>query len=230
MILIIIITIIIIISIYYYFNINIEFYNPKQIGNFLKHDNYFLDMNDINLKLRKISDKNEYIKNINKHFCNFSLLDKIILKYNVNKANNILNNLNYQGFKGSKLNSIPWVIACSKDDYEFGFPHTRQNIIILNKNSIYKKKLYKTLIHERIHIYQRFFPNDVNEFLNINNFKKISKITDTDRINPDTDGNLYSKDNIIYECKIQNNEVKCTNNSFLYEHPYEYMAYLLSNL
>jgi hypothetical protein len=219
---------------YYYQNIVIKFYNSSELSNVLKLDNfnYFTNMSDLNLNIRKINNKNDYLNNISYHFYTLSFLEKIMLKNAIYKAQNILNTINYPGFYSYKIKNIPWLIGCSKNKkYEFGFPHTRQKIIILNIDNIYNKDLYKTLIHERIHIYQKLFPNDIQEFLNYFNFKQIGKLTDKDRVNPDTDEYLYKRNNIIYQCKInENNNVKCTNQHPKYEHPYEFMAYTIVEL
>jgi len=230
-----IIIFIIIILLYFYYqytNTIINFYSPSKINNILKNDNYsyFLNMNETNLELRNINNKNDFLKTIEYNFHNFSVIDKFILKFHIYKAHNIINKIMFPGFIGRKLKKIPWLIACSNSKkYEFGFPHTHNNIIILNIDNLYNKNLFKTLIHERIHIYQKLFPNDISDFLNEYNFKKEYKQNQFDRVNPDTDDYIYSKDNIIYECKIKDNKVNCTNNSSIYEHPYEYMAYLIVN-
>lgn len=214
----------------YHQNIFIKIYDSLELSKILKVDNYnyFTNMSDLNLEIRQIKNKQEYLNNIQYHFYDLSILEKFILKRAIYKAQNILNKIKYPGFYSYKIKNIPWLIGCSKNKkYEFGFPHTRKNIIILNINNIYDRNLYKTLIHERIHIYQKLFPNDIQQFLNHFNFKKISKLTKNDRVNPDTDDYLYQRNNIIYQCKIndKNNTIKCTNKDPKYEHPYEFMAY-----
>ena len=213
-----------------YQNIFIKIYDSLELTKSLKVDNYnyFTNMSDLNLEIRKIKNKQEYLNNIHYNFYDLSFIEKLILKKAIYKAHNKLNKIKYPGFYNYKLQNIPWLIGCSKNKkYEFGFPHTRKNIIILNIDNIYDSTLYKTLIHERIHIYQKLFPNDIQEFLNHFNFKKVSKLTNKDRVNPDTDDYLYQRNNIIYQCKIndKDNTVKCTNNDSKYEHPYEFMAY-----
>lgn len=214
----------------YHQNIFIKIYDSLELSKILKVDNYnyFTNMSDLNLEIRQIKNKQEYLNNIQYHFYDLSILEKFILKRAIYKAQNILNKIKYPGFYSYKIKNIPWLIGCSKNKkYEFGFPHTRKNIIILNIDNLYDNNLYKTLIHERIHIYQKLFPNDIQKFLNYFNFKKISKLTKNDRVNPDTDDYLYQRNNIIYQCKINdnNNTVKCTNKDPKYEHPYEFMAY-----
>lgn len=217
----------------YYINVKIQFLSSIEINDALYIDNYnyFMNMSKKNLNIRNITNIDNYLNNIYKHFYNLSIYDKFILRYNIIKAHNILNNLKYHGFNGSKLKNIPWLIACSKGtEYEFGYPHTRNKYIILNKNNIYDEYLYKTLIHERIHIYQKLFPNDIKIYLSTHNFKKISLLTENDRVNPDIDNYLYTKNNIIYRCYIEDdNNINCTNNQYIYEHPYEFMAYTIAN-
>lgn len=212
----------------------IIFYSKYTLAQFLKEDkdNYYKNLNKYNLQLRNINDKEEYLKNIETKLYNCTKKEQKIIKNAIIKANNNLKKIKYIGFDNSNLQYLPWYIGCAEYDYEFGLPHTRDKIIILNRNNIYDKDLYKTLIHERIHIYQRLFPDNLIEFLNYYNFQKNSKQSDLDRANPDTDDFLYKQNNLLYECKIYPNSknVFCTQNSSKYEHPYELMAYEISDL
>lgn len=213
---------------------NIIFYNKDRLADFLKQDNdgYYKNLNIHNLKLRNIINKEEYLQNIENKLYNCTNKEKIIITKAIIKANNKLKKIKYIGFDNTYLQYLPWYIGCAEYDYEFGLPHTRDKIIILNRNNIYDKDLYKTLIHERIHIYQRLFPNNLIEFLNYYNFQKNSKQSDLDRSNPDTDDFLYKQNDLLYECKIYPNSknIFCTKNSSKYEHPYELMAYEISDL
>ena len=214
---------------------NIIFYSKERLAIFLKKDsdNYYKNLNIYNLKLRNINDKEEYLENIETKLYNCTNEEKIIITNAIIKADNKLKKIKYIGFDNSNLQYLPWYIGCAEYDYEFGLPHTRDKIIILNRNNIYDKDLYKTLIHERIHIYQRLFPDNLIDFLNYYNFQKNSKQSNLDRSNPDTDDFLYQQNNLLYECKIypnSKNKLFCTNNSSKYEHPYELMAYEISDL
>ena len=164
-------------------------------------------------------------------------MKKKILKEAIKKANKKMNLIQSPGFYPKKLKNIPWIIGCSYGyDYEFGMPHTKKiqstYIIILNNSNIYDNDLVTTLIHERIHIYQKMFPEDIEEYLKYNNFIKIANKNNSDRVNPDTDEFIYKKNNIVYECKIDTTssdcKIICTKNNSKYEHPFEYMAYSLS--
>lgn len=231
-----ILIILLVISIYFLFytkkqNIRIIFYSSDDIIHILndKFQNYYNNMDENNIKLRKINDKDIFLNNLYKCFYNCDVYEKYILKNAIDIAHSKLNQINCHGFYSYKLNNIPWKIGFSYlYDYEFGLPHTHNDIIILNKDNIYEDDLVTILIHERIHVYQRLFPYDIKEYLLYNSFEKIAKKTDIDRVNPDTDEYIYARDGLIYECKIDGNKVKCTKNNSKYEHPFEYMAYTLS--
>jgi len=218
---------------FYYNNshINIIFYSSNDIICILndRFQNYYNNMDYNNMRLRKIYNKKLFLNNLYKCFYNCDEYDKCILKNAIHIANKKLNTIHCHGFYSYKLNNIPWKIGFSYlYDYEFGLPHTHNDIIIINKDNIYNNDLVTILIHERIHVYQRLFPQDIQEYLLYNNFERIAKKTDIDRVNPDTDEYIYIRDGLIFECKIDNNKLKCTRNNSKYEHPFEYMAYTLS--
>lgn len=212
------------------FYINIKFYSKYELSYLLSYDldNYYHKLNKKDLEARNITNIYEYLINIDKNLCNFTNTEKQIIKQAIYKAHNKLKNLKYPGFNYNKIKTIPWNIGCvNNNNYEFGLPHTRnKNIIIINKNNIFEETLYKTLIHEKIHVYQKTFPNEINEFLNYYNFTKYRLKSNLDRANPDLDNYIYKKNNIILQCNTNN---KCTFNSYIYEHPFELMAYDIVN-
>lgn len=78
------------------------------------------------------------------------------------------------------------------------------------------------------------YPNDIQLYLNHNNFTKINTQTNTkliNRANPDIDNNIYQdKNNNILYCIYNNNpknisDVECSYS----EHPFEFMAYFIQN-
>jgi len=228
--------ILLVISIYFLYyhkrtNIKIIYCSSDDIM-FILNDtfnDYYNNMDDNNIKLRRITDLNVFLNNLHKCFYNCNEYEKYILNNAIYIAHKKLSTINCHGFYPYKLNNIPWKIGFSyMYDYEFGLPHTHSDIIILNKDNIYEDDLVTILMHERIHVYQRLFPEDIEEYLLYNNFERIAKKTEKDRVNPDTDEYIYSHNGTIFECKIDNNKIKCTKNNSKYEHPFEYMAYTLS--
>ena len=94
-----------------------------------------------------------------------------------------------------KIASIPWVFALTKEnEYEDGLPHTRTNIIFLSTNVDQTPlKLVSILIHEKIHIYQRLYPEETMNFLAVHGYYRWKQRFGVPRIrsNPDLDPWIY---------------------------------------
>lgn len=219
----------------YFYSPKIIYLNKYELSNILKNDpdNFYKNMSNDNLIFRNIDNIDYYLNNIYDNLYTINENEKNIIDTAIKKAHNKLKKCNLLGFKYSKLINYPWIIGFSiGDKYELGYPHTRNNIIILNYNNIYDSELYRTLIHERIHIYQKLYDLDIKLFLNYFNFKKV-KIKDNYHLhNPDTDNYIYKfqSNNLLFECIIKNNKLNYTNKKIEYEHPYEFMAFLIVNL
>lgn len=211
------------------YKLPIKYLNKYELSNYLiqDSDNFYSSLSLENLNIRNITNKDIFLSNIYNYLYTPNVYEKKIITNAIYKAHNLLKNSYFIGFDYKKIKNYKWIIGCSYgEEYEFGYPHTRNNIIILNYNNIYDPNLYKTLIHERIHIYQKLFPKDINKYLNVNNFKKYKKQNNQHLANPDTDNFIYQFNNNICECIIINqNMIQYTNNNFKYEHPFEYMAY-----
>jgi len=184
---------------------------------------------------RQINSIDEYNIKIKNSLENFTQDEINIINNNISYADKICSQLNKTWINNNKLLNIPWnIIKIIGNQYEYGLPHTRNKYIIIPKNII-NNNLYTTLIHEKLHIYQRLYPKDIYIYLKENNYTKhlLIKNNIKSRSNPDLDEWLY-KDNLnnIYKCEyISDNpenilQVKYEpiNNSH-YEHPYEKMVY-----
>lgn len=203
-------------------------------------DNYYKNFNLLDYKVRNINTLDDYyikIKNscrsINNTFS--QLLDKAI-----EIANNKIKKYKCEGFDGLKASNIQWTIGLiDGNEYEGGLPHTRNNIIILPTFIITKKsQLIKTLVHEKIHIYQKIFLNDLQKYLNKNGFTKylLKNNFNNIRANPDLDNWVYkNKENQIMIAKYLNNCKTIFDiniypiNKYINEHPFEFMAYDLQD-
>lgn len=234
----------IIIFLYYLYDMNynkskIIIYSSVELYNQLIYIlfDYYHSMSLENLNLRNINNIDEYLVTLPNSFYSPSYYQKKILINAIKATDKYMNSLCFIGFYPKKLKSIPWKVGFVKsNNYEFGMPHTQGDVIILHINNLYINKLdlIILLIHERIHIYQKLFPEDVDEFIQYYNFRRIGHKQNNDRHNPDTDNYIYemsptSNNPIIYECKINDsNGVVCTYDDPVFEHPYEYMAYMIS--
>jgi hypothetical protein len=230
---------------------NILFMSKEQTKQFLLEDKdeYVKRLSQIDLYARKANNAEHYISNITKCASFFSDAEKKKLIRCAKLADNFLNSYTYNNdIKGSEIAKIPWKIAVTRkngvNQYEEGLPHTRSDVIFLSEYVINDNIaigeddmiLTNTLVHEKVHIYQRYNSDIIGEVINKMGYKVAAPGSDTllKRSNPDTnDKNYYDKNNelIIFEYNSQKpeniNDVKDDN--FSSEHPYEKMAYDIAN-
>jgi hypothetical protein len=241
------------------FSNKIIFYKKNILFNELKRDNdkYFSSFFDMDLKVRHVSNINEYYDILYNSLCEPDeiIINKIkdyifkiknIIKMQIEKLkrkNKNIYELRYKYVNLEKFNELKWKIGfVCNNNYENGLPHTRDDIIILNKNKVMinsDNKNIKTLIHEQIHIYQKKYPSEVIYYLKEMNFNRIKKRTKYDNIraNPDLDDYIYNdNDGNTYMAKYINNANSIEDiiyypyNKQLYEHPNERMAIEFENI
>lgn len=200
-------------------------------------DKYYDTFNKNDFKVRNITTIFEYYDKIKNACCDINIDQQQILNNSINKINNKLINYKSIGFDGNKINKIQWIIGIvSNKNYEEGFPHTRNNIIIIPLFLLNNFNLLTiTLLHEKVHIYQKLFPKDIEEFINHNKYTKycLKNKIENIRANPDLDEWIYKdENNNLITAKYKDNPTSINDvvYSTLYEHPYEQMAYELQNL
>jgi len=144
-----------------------------------------------------------------------------------------------QGVDMDKVLDIPWIFAMTKGRvYEDGLPHTRENIIFLTTDLFASlDSLANTLLHEKVHVYQRMYPELVDQWLNDHRYAswKLIKDVPMTRANPDVNEWIYidpvSKKPMMTKYSSANpsgiSDVTTSNPAF--EHPFEYMAYDIAN-
>jgi hypothetical protein len=225
--------------------IDILFLSKDELYSILKNNNdhYYNKFYKNDFKVRNINNINEYIYNIKNYIEDMNDEHKIKLKRCIEKVNKFLNNIKKDWFNGIKANNIKWIVGMNIGKYyENGLPHTRDNIIILSKEHIETysdNKLIKTLIHEKVHLYQKIYKDDVDIYIKKNNFTKIKLRTENDNIraNPDLDNWIYKdNNNNILKATYNNNASSIEDiqyspiNIQSYEHPFEKMAIEIENL
>lgn len=160
---------------------------------------------------------------------------------------------------------LPWTFALTSADgaYEAGLPHTRGHIIFLCE-SIFAtssphggraeaaatsstttsshtsvKNLLRTLVHEKLHVYQRYFPEECLVTLyHMLSFRRHgmrsdfrAHVDDRIRSNPDLDGYVYTRDGHLCFARYTSTSPRSVLDTVQVgptEHPHEWLAYTLA--
>ena len=189
-------------------------------------DNYYKTFTKYDLRARGVKSIEEYKKNI---FLQYQTITKKMIE-KIERYTQIIDEIFYTfskpWFNGKRAAKIPWKIAYlpTTKVYEAGLPHTRgKNVIVLTS----PRNLFSTLVHEKVHLYQKKYPKDFELYLSEKGFEKVRKRTEKDRIraNPDIDEWIYKKGNRVYKYVYRSAYPKSVEDvDGLYEHPCEEMA------
>lgn len=240
------ILLIVIICIFHY---NVNILSDEYIITFIlnDNDNYFKNMSKYDLKARNITSIQEY-KNIiingqnNKQ--SLSLKDYVVLLLATIRADYYFYNLKHKMLpENHNINKILWKFGIIKSTkYEDKYPHTREDIIFIHIsiiNNVNNLQDYYNfvglLIHEKIHIYQRYNNIAINnclERLNIRH-KYNRKDFKLIRANPDINNWVYTHNDKLMLYEYVNEFPKSINDikkkTLKYEHPYEMISYTIEN-
>jgi hypothetical protein len=197
----------------------------EESSNIIKNDsdNYIKNLSKYDLYARDVSMPEEYIYKIIEGCLNFteSQIEKL----------NSCSKIARKFFN----NKYIWKFCLINNVYEEGFPHTRMDIIFLSPNIVNytDDNLIKILIHESVHIYQRYNKTEINNYLQENGYT-VSRRRDSEpfiRANPDLDEYIYKDKNGVeminkYKSSMPKgiNDIIPSKN----EHPFETMAYEIS--
>lgn len=184
-------------------------------------EKYFQGMNQTDLEVRNCSSKDECIE---KYIKTLRLPTATELK-SLNVKTNQLDKLYI------KLSKIPWKFVIFKEN-ENGFPHTHGDAIFIPEDMIYNISSL-TLLHEKIHVFQRLYPCETHQLLlNILGFSfyVYDYGTNNCRSNPDKNDIVYKDETGQIVSSMYTSDAKhLTDIIDSRDHPYEIMAYLLSN-
>lgn len=136
--------------------------------------------------------------------------------------------------------SIPWKIGFTKGDaYEQGLPHTRGHMIFLSTDMLGSPDrpadIADTLVHEKVHLYQRFHPSEVQQRLVEQGYRPVAerRTQPLARANPDLDEWIYTDQNgdmmiALYTSDHPYGILDVVILDPAREHPYEAMAYRIA--
>jgi len=219
---------------------NIRFMTKDQTAAFLYNDpdGYVANLSPTDLYARKTNSTNDYRIAISESAQEIpdDLKSKLIIA--ANKADKLFATLNLGSLNCSNIVSLPWIFGLTKGKaYENGLPHTRTNIIFLSTIiDTNNSKLVNTLIHEKIHVYQRAYPAEISNYLESKGYTRFKSSIGIprNRSNPDLDNWIYynpvnGKPMIAYYSSDKPSDISdivLSDPSF--EHPYELMAYTIA--
>lgn len=226
-------------SLEYVKNDNLHILSKNELFNILlnDNDNYYKKFSELDLKVRNVNSVDEYKQKISNIYYECNSIEYSRILYAINKVDNVLKKYNIIGFDGNKASNIIWKIGVINNNiYEYGLPHTRGDVIIISKNILNKPTLESIFLHEKIHVYQKIYNDDIHKYLIDNNFVKLKIKTSNIRANPDIDEYIYTnKNNEEMMCIYNNNPSSILdvsyypNNNIINEHPFEYMAYTIES-
>jgi hypothetical protein len=161
---------------------------------------FFSSLNSLDVIARSTSDSvvtsGEHYKNIYiASYEDFTDVEKNILSKVVEEANKLLS-------KHQNLQQLEWKFTKVNEKIENGLPHTMSDMIVLNTKVLKQneKELVKTIIHEKVHVYQRLNIASCNKWINQTGFVLLSQsdfstlnkdVLDMRRSNPDLNRNTY---------------------------------------
>lgn len=228
-------------------NGDITFLTKTDTANFIMADpdTYTFNLSPLDLHARHAGSYEEYEQASARSARSFTSSEIHILVRAAKKADAIISKMTLSGCPAfaEKLVKVPWVFASTEGTtYEDGLPHTRANIIFLSsvllaRLSMNEHELVKTLIHEKIHLHQRLYPNEVLALLKHRGYIQWKERHGVPRIraNPDLDPWIYidpetKKEMAAYYTSDTPSSISdITLTTPTYEHPYELIAYELTS-
>lgn len=223
---------------------DVTFMTASETSNFLKEDadGYVRSLSVTDLHARNASSVDDYIQSSTQHVSAASKQEKAKLIKLTRYIDRFLEQYNApvpwtMNFKN--LAKIPWVFAFMHGStYESGYPHTRMNVIILPIELLKSVDLAKTLLHEKMHLYQRLYPHEMSAILDKYGYVrwKERRAHPLARSNPDLDPWIYLDPSTSKPMVASYTSTKPSGISDItldhpaYEHPYEKMAYDIASM
>lgn len=205
----------------------------------ISKDAFFDRLTSFDLVARQSHSTAHYKKKYSSSIIDFNPEEKVQLEDFVNKADIMTK-------RYKKVQQIPWKFVKLSPGIEQDYPHTLQKYIMLPYNfisntSIPLKEKVKTLIHEKIHVFQRTYPTEtrllIRQYWGFRPVCISPQQLAQKRTNPDTDENIYERNSKTCLQEYKTDKPNGLHDSHLnrdciesYEHPFEQMAYILSDI
>lgn len=179
------------------------FHLPKKshLYNVIDTSHYFTRLNSQDLKARRATSQEDYIKIYKSHLTSFNSTESKQLTDVIRELNE-----NYL-YKFKNLYKIPWNLVKFKD-VEENYPHTLGDVIFLPETffTYEPKRQMETILHEKIHVYQRMYPIETSKLIRELGFEVFNSQANIPliRSNPDTDAFVYKLNNTVQAAVFPN--------------------------
>lgn len=166
-------------------------------------DNYYDSLTTLDLKARGIREEDSLDTYLRK-------IETVLSRYkssseNKKKIIECIENMEdtgdlYDWVDKERWRALPWKIAMTPGGFEYGFPHTRGDVIVIPDSSCVEEHLANTLLHEQLHVYQKMYPDDFQKYLDSQGFVRYCRRKDIQNVaaNPDADEWVYMKDGEVF--------------------------------
>jgi len=235
-----------------YFNIKIpeddfySFYSKKEACEIFKTDPdaYFENLTPLDLYAMKFNDTQDAIQKMCQESRSFTAIEQDKLTKAMKASDDFFNKINIPYFDAKKCASIPWKLIITKGKInEEGMPHTKKDIIYISDEivDLDMKMLISVLVHEKVHVYERKYPQLMEEWIKWAGYKlhrKQSSIPHA-RSNPDVDGWTYIDPKgretvVLYKLNALPKNILDADYPVYEdpssEHPYEKLAYMIDHM
>lgn len=216
---------------------HVQFMKKEETAQFLKADpdSYVKNLSPLDLHARKVGNEQMYMRVAGESADDFTREQMIRYTAAAKAADAFFRKTKIHGLDMVEIANIPWVLAItSGNKYEDGLPHTRANIIFVsNEIDETPNTLTRTLVHEKMHIYQRLYPEMMTQYLESKGYKRWKQRMGEPslRANPDVDPWIYidpvTKEPMAAyyatDKPVSITDVMLEDAAF--EHPYEKIAY-----
>jgi hypothetical protein len=223
--------------------------SPTEAYDNIERSNYINNFTKMDVKIRGCHNIRECKRIYKQNMIEFTDSEKAILEENVKVANEKIKIL-------KNLYNVPWKFAKTTEKIDNGLPHTHLDTIYLS-NLYFNNPSISTLIHEKIHLYQKSKPIQTYNLYKLYGYERINKTHDKmRRSNPDLDEYDYIKNGKVIYSVYKDNATKLTDiklknsyngsynnnhknndinndinnlNPSHNEHPDEYFAYIITD-
>lgn len=217
---------------------NVTFMSKEDLKTKLlnEKDSYYQSFSMYDLEARSAKSIEDYLSKVEKSISEFSDSQKRRLEKLSQDADQRIQKIQKSWLNGNILKNMKWKFGLTTGgNYEGGLPHTRHDYIMLSDSLLQNDDKYitGTLIHEKVHLYQRRYPESVEKYKDENGMRKWKRKSANDRVraNPDVDEYLYKTKDGEPMMSVYNENPKGLEDVKTYpqegqknEHPHERMA------